>query len=1127
MGTGKADKDAALRGLRVYRASRLEALIGPLEALLDAWPPDDLLAPQHVLAAHPGIQRWLTRELARRRGAGDIVANLAVQLPGSWLDEQMQARLGSSAATLTPYRRESLRWAVLAALDDVDDARLRRYLAGADAHRRFQLADRIAAIYARYLVYRPDWLSAWERGRDTVPVRHFLAPLWRQLRRGFGAEHRGTLLNTLATQRRVAEPDARIEPPLHVFGLSHLPASELEVLCAEARHRLVCLYFPDPCVQYWAGLGDDRGRLSRLQHLGAGDDAERELQTLGHPLLAAWGRLGQHFGLALLEQAQDLVADVRDGDDDETAAAVSDRLSWLQQGIRLLRSDLPAPVSIDALRDASLRVHGCHTRVRELEVLRDAVLDALVADPTLKPGDIVVMAPDIAAYAPLLPAIFGPSGDARSELPWHCADLALRRAHPLFDAFLALLQMPRSRIEAAQVLDLLQVGAIRRALHLDDDGIDALRRWLDDARVAWGLDARARERMGLPAYSEHSFAWGLARLVAGHVYGDEVPEATAEQTGLWPVGGVQDVPVAALGALDRLLSQLSDWCELARDTHPALQWCARMEALLANLFEADPGDAQETAALASLQATLRALREQFRTAAADPELAHASMCNLVDEALMRVPERQPFLLGGITFCGMVPQRSIPFRMIAVLGLNDGEFPRIGHDDGLDLMPRHARIGDRDTRSDDRYLFLETVMAARSRLHLSYQHEGAQDGKPRNPAAPLAELLAWLESRLGDTRPWFVAHPLQPFDDAYFDGRDPRLSSFSRDYAAMVRTQDSDDERFVACERPVSNDDDAQIVPLARLLRYFRDPAADLLRDRLKLRLDALEDDQGTQREPLTAKPDPLAQLPQQLLTTSLVRGEFTTPAQAPDWLRLSGQLPAGALGRQAYRAMADQVDALLQVASDDPDLAHGLPPRAPVAIDLMLGACRVQGTVARVHADASGWLLFHAFPGKALADLDFRQRLPLFIEWALLRLAHPEQPLRVCLLTTPKKDKTLRWDAMLNAVDPVARRDDLEHRLLRLIALWQSAEQHPLAYLPKTAWAAATHDDDRRMAAMRSAWASGSHHTGERDFAPGYTQWLARGIDPVDPHGAETQTLITTAAMLRDLISFSDSGHTP
>ena len=576
-------------------ASRLEALLEPLEALLEAWPPDDLLAPQMVLAAHPGIQRWLTRELARRRGAGDVVANLEVQLPGSWLDAQARARLGTSAApALAPFRREALRWAVLAALAGSDDASLQRYLAGADAHRRFQLADRIAAVYARYLVYRPDWLTAWEQGHDSVPTRHFLAPLWRRVRTGLAGEHRGALLQRLATARHTAAVDTDLAPPLHVFGLSHLPASEFAVLCAEARHRLVCLYFPDPCVEFWAGLGRDEARLQHLQQLGAGADSERELQALGHPLLAAWGRIGQHFGLSLLEHAGTTIADVRAGEDEHSAPTDLNTLAWLQQGIRRMQPDLARPDLADARRDDSLRVHGCHTRVRELEVLRDAVLDALAADPQLKPGDIAVMAPDIAAYAPLLPASL--RGSRRCP---RRAALALRRsgAAPrasLFDTFLALLQLPRTRIEAAQVLDLLQSDAIRRALGLDDEGFDALRRWLDDARVAWGLDARARAQFGLPAYSEHSFAWGLARLVAGHVYGDEVPAAVAAQTGLWPVAGVQGVPVAALGALDRLLAAIGDWCEAVRTGLRASQWCARLDALLADLFATDADDVDAT-----------------------------------------------------------------------------------------------------------------------------------------------------------------------------------------------------------------------------------------------------------------------------------------------------------------------------------------------------------------------------------------------------------------------------------------------------------------------------------------------------------------------------------------------------
>lgn len=1124
MGTGKADKEAMLRGLRVYRASRLEALVTPLEALLEAWPPDDLLAPQFVLAAHPGMQRWLTRELARRRGPADVVANLDVRLPSAWLDDEVRRHLGSAAMSLAAYRRDSLRWTALAALDAVDDPGLRRYLEATDAHRRFQLADRLAAILARLLVYRPDWLAAWAQGRAAPSDPPFLAPLWRSMQTRLPGEHRGALLQALARRRREAEPDAAIPTPLHVFGFSHLPALEFAVLCAEARHRLVCLYFPDPCVQYWAGLGDDRARLQRLWQLGPGDAAERELQSLGHPLLAAWGRMGQHFGLALLDAVADTAADVRHGEDEHEDTQATDLLAWLQQGIRHLQPDHPPPAAPDPRRDASLRVHGCHTRVRELEVLRDAILDALSADARLLPGDIAVMAPDIAVYAPLLPAIFGDAADRHGALPWHCADLALRRAHPLFDAFLAVVQLPRTRIEAAQVLDLLAVAAIRRALEIDEDGVDALRRWLDDARVAWGLDAASRAERGLPAYAEHSFAWGMARLVAGHVYGEADAEVVAAQTGLWPVAGVEGVPVAALGGLDRLLGIVADWRDAARTGLRAMQWCARLESLLDALFAPAPGDADATAALAALRAVVQGLREPFRAADADPELAHATLCALVDEALARVPERQPFLLGGITFCGMVPQRSIPFRMIAVLGLNDGEFPRANGDDGLDPMTRHARIGDRDTCSDDRYLFLETLMAARQRLHLSYHHEGAQDGKPRNPAAPLAELMAFLDARLGPDRPWFVAHPLQPFDARCFDGVDPRLASFSAEFAAMrAEPRYRDQERFVvdAAAAPV---DAARDVPLASLLRFLRDPAADLLRDRLRLRLDALTEDRSDAREPLSPIPDPLERLPHQLLLDALAHGRFALPDAPPQALRLSGRLPAGRLGQQAYRRIVDAVDPLLKLAAEDADLAAGLPPRRPVAVDLDLGAGRLHGTVSRVYVRDGQWLLFDAFPGKKLARLDFRQRLPLFVEWAALRLAYPGQALRLRLLTEPATREERRWDERLNAIDAEAMAVEIRARLARLVGFWQQSGRQPLRYLPKTAWAAAGADAADRGEVMRKAWLADGRGVGERDYAPGYARLLARGLDPSDPASAEGAALIEAATMLRALIEFDDAG---
>src|SRR5512135_1598634 len=282
----------------IYRASRLEALLEPLQTLMQAVPPQHALAPHSIIAAHPGMQRWMSRELALRRGPRGIVANLRIELPSEWLDRLALAVLGEEAVALRPYRRDVLRWRIHECLDALDDERVEAYLgasASGRAQRRFQLAERLARIYTRYLVYRPDWLRDWAAGRDATRSGTFLAPLWKMLHRQIALPHRGELLERLIsrladTQRGVLGAD-----PLHVFGLAHLSPSELEVLRTVARHRPVALYVPDPCREFWGGLRDDRQRLRELarQDPGAAGTESAFLEQR-HPLLASWGRMGQH-----------------------------------------------------------------------------------------------------------------------------------------------------------------------------------------------------------------------------------------------------------------------------------------------------------------------------------------------------------------------------------------------------------------------------------------------------------------------------------------------------------------------------------------------------------------------------------------------------------------------------------------------------------------------------------------------------------------------------------------------------------------------------------------------------------------------------------------------------------------
>lgn len=1129
--------EALQTGIVVYRASRLEALLEPLEALLAKYPPKHLLGSPTVLAAHPGMKRWLGLALARRRGPRGVVANLDLQLPTTWFDARVREELGLSAISLEPYRRESLRWRIHAVLPSIDDDTVRRYLAGNDGRRRFQLADRIAAIFSRYMVYRPQWLSHWQQGMFDVPEPNFLAPIWRRIRADIGSAHRGELIARLIERRQAAPVGTPLEP-VHVFGLSHLPPSELAILRAESRHRLIVLYVPDPSIVFWAGLGNARAHLARLLALGVGDDSERELLSLGHPLLSAWGRMGHHFGLRLHEGIDDVLLETRHGEDEAREPESRRLLHRLQQDIRLSHSDLlkaETLLAVEARDDDSLRIHGCHTRVRELEVLHDAIRDALTRDPDLDPSDILVMSPMIADYAPLVPSVFGGARKEGKGLPLHLADVALRRSHDVLDAFATLLQMPVSRVSAPQVLDLLSVPAMRRAFGIDADALERLRAWLTDARVAWGLDASARERLGLPAFAEHSLGWGMDRLLGGYVFGDSVSDDVAKQVGLWPVEGVNGAEVEALGAMDRLLCQIDRICGLARSTQPLSRWRGELQALLSALFRPDLEDHAECEAMAALERTIESLK-LGTSPEIDPEIDYSVLRDLLNERLDAAPERQPYLIGGITFSGMVPQRSIPFRMIALIGMNDGDFPRASSDGGIDLMTTHRQLGDRDVRSDDRYLFLETVMAARARLHISYLSEGVRDGKPRNPSAPLAELMAYLDDRAGihgdlreTPRPWFVQHPLQPFDARYFDQSDPRLFSYERGFARMVRAASLDSGRFAAAPREHLIDDvlksrgaggDTEI-PLRRLLDFFRRPSELLLKQRLGLRLDALERDALGDTEPLLGRFDAIDRVPRALVFDALERACFTVPEQAPDALRLSGRMPPGALGGAAYRDARDQAMTLLALAADTADLVDGLPARTTIALDQRVGDFVVQGTSASVYSRGDAWMLFDVFPGKGDSELGFKEKLPVFLEWALLRLKYPEQPVRVVLLAEPEKRATsTRWHEQLNAFDARFTRDDLGHRVERLLRLWQIAQSETAWYFPGTSWAVASAKQGKARDEGEKRWQGSDHASGERDYAPGYARVLAQGVDLFA--GQDWANLQGLAEVLRDCIDFTD-----
>ncbi len=621
---------------------------------------------------------------------------------------------------------------------------------------------------------------------------------------------------------------------LLVFGISSLPRQSLEVLATLGRWTQILLCVHNPCEHYWADIVADQDLLRaehRRQRRRAGMPAAvapENLHQHAHPLLAAWGKQGRDF-IGLLDEHDDEGARDRYAarlqaigqridlfDPPQGPAEVTTLLAQLQDDIRDLR---PLAESrerwppVDPARDPSIRFHVAHGPQREVEILHDQLLAALNADHSLTPRDIIVMVPDIDAYAPHIQAVFGlvDLQDPR-YIPFSLADQGRRATDPLLKALEALLALPQSRLAVSDLLDLLEVPALRRRFGITEDELPRLHRWVRGANIRWGLHAAQRASLELPEQQEdearHTWRFGLRRMLLGYAVGQEA----AAWHGIEPFDEIGGLDAALLGPLTRFFAQLDATWRTLREPATVTDWCARLRQLLADFFDAgDNGSGEDAFTLLQLETAL----QDWQEAADAAGLTETLPLSIVGEHwLAQLDERglsQRFFAGAVTFATLMPMRAIPFRLVCLLGMNDGDYPRQRKPLDFDLMGQDYRPGDRSRREDDRYLFLEALLSARERLHISWVGRSITDNGVRPPSVLVGQLRDHLATgwRLaspgsstdeqvlvsaGDTAPETIPnalqapnekppslldaltqeHPLQPFSLRYFPS-DPAAS----------------------------------------------------------------------------------------------------------------------------------------------------------------------------------------------------------------------------------------------------------------------------------------------------------------------------------------------------------------
>ncbi len=858
--------------LNIYHSNRLEPLLDHLATTFDT-PLNHPLSPEIIVIQNQGMARWLIIELAKKRS---LAAHFEFPFPASFIWKIFQSQLKETPDT-SSFDKEVLLWRIQGLLPLLIQKPgfepLNHYLSTRSASLKlYQLARNIADIFDQYMVYRPDWIMAWETGKE----RHWQAQLWRALIKEQATPHRCKLIQKFISLHEKGQLNPSALPErITVFGASAMPPAYLDVIARLADVTEVNCYLLNPCLSYWGDIIPQRD-LSRLRALWQkhGKTDATEYYTVGNSLLASLGKSGRDFQ-ELLHQYPSIDHDLF------IAPKGNTLLANIQTDILLLNEAEKEHATELSDHDHSFQLHICHSPMREIEVLHDQLLHCFEQDSTLMPHDIIVMAPDIDIYAPYIEAVFK-TAKKQLFIPWSIADRSVTKEQPLIQTFLQLIQLPDNRFTATEILSLLETPEISKHFDIDENNLENIRQWIQESGIRWG-----------ESDNPNSWHFGMQRMLLGYAM---PPEKTVFND-ILPYSGIEGKNSILLGQLQFFISQLSIFKSKLNKPYTPKEWVQLLYQILDTFFEVDE---ESNNVLQIIRDALSQFIEHTEMAQFEEPLERSVLQEHLKAHLDNESQSQRFITGQTTFCTMQPMRSIPFKIVCLLGMNDSDYPRHQRPLGFDLMNQSPRKGDRSRRQDDRYLFLEALLSARHTFYISYIGRNIHDNSVKIPSVLVSELIEYIEEGYAETEPFITEHPLQAFSKRYYKN-DSKLFSYNDVWIGSKQNEDSKHTSFISA--PLSEPEVSyKTVQLTQLINFFKNPSRFFLKERLGVHLEEY-DEALEESEPFELDPLQRYQLKQTMLSSALDESDH-----GYSLYNASGILPYGGFGEIIYKEQQEAVE---------------------------------------------------------------------------------------------------------------------------------------------------------------------------------------------------------------------------
>ncbi|UDG81146.1 RecBCD enzyme subunit RecC [Candidatus Hartigia pinicola] len=1043
---------------QVYYSNKLELLKNLMAHVMEHTPLDNPFEKEIILVKNSGMSQWLKIELSKYFG---IEANIDYPLPSTFIWNILYQIL-PNAPNESVYTKQATTWKLMKILPEVIDEKefklLKHYLQkDFDKRKFYQLSARIAELFDRYLLYRPQWIETWQKNQLVTELginQLWQKKLWLRLvahekTLGQASYNRSNIYKNFINKLLNGTHSHKVLPKrIFICGISSLPPLYIQIFHALSQHSNIHFMCINPCRYYWGDI-HSHSFLKKLQkrklvhyvhkHKISRFKTDKHIlqlfntngeQNIINPLLASYGQLGKDnlYYISQIDNAHEVSAFI-DTNRDNLLQNLQQDILDLENNAKLGRSLKDYDSSLGKrpllLLDESITFHSCHSAQREIEVLQDKLLALFEKNPELTPKDIIVIIPDIDSYTPFIQSVFGHT-DSKHYIPFSISDQQVLKTDPIFQSCIFLLDLEYSRCSTEQIIKLLEVSSFSDRFGINRNELGLLRRWINESGIRWGLDDDNIRSLSFPVTGQNTWKFGLSRMLLGY--------AMNSQYGPWldilPYDECSGLAAHLVGKLACLVNSLREWRAQLTIKRSLSEWKEICQELITRFFKIHH---DSELILSVVLKKWNKIIENGVNSGYNEEVPLDIIRNELAMSFNNKKICQNFLTGGVNFCKPTLMRSVPFKVVCLLGMNDGIYPRSLPLLSFDLMAEKKMKGDRIRREDDCYIFLEAINAATQQLYISYIGLSIQNNQLYNPSVLITELLNYicqsfcLESDIQyniDKSAQRIKHHIVmqhsrvPFSKENFT---PNIScqSFSSEWLPVAKTILKEKTPFLSVldiREPVTK------ITIEQMLYFYRHPIRNFFQQRLKVYFD-IEETALPEDEPFILDKGQRYKINERVLSL-LVNNKDLTPLYQK--LRTTGQLPAKKFGQLIWEQQINAIIPLAEKVKEHYTKSYNY------IIDTQIIGIKITGIIKDVNVKG----ILHYRP----ANLTVYDAIQLWIEHLMFNL-----------LVGEGESTTLGCNNSIWSFSIITQKDALKY-LEQLISGYCEGQNSPLLLLNNSGW---------------------------------------------------------------------------